>query len=467
MKKKSMQGQVTLNNFTPPFDATNSLSQLRPKSDNAIIEVVLLPMLVPIMGWLTGREDIFFLSSAFPWMLLAPTLTTSRYGIRYGLLSLLVTTCLSTLHALVFQPFQLTSLAQILVGSLVIILVIGEVIQYWGQRNQQQAKKLEEYRSSACQSEQALQLLHISYSQLEEDLVAQNRSLAGSLRLLDTSVHQTEDIVDNKVALKLAIHKMKDILAQYPWLKAATFYRVDQQKQLHPQSLGSIGEIPTATHKDPLLLEAVRSGKAVSIKHSQLIQKRQLNTGLKAAIPMLDSSGTLWGVMAVVTIDSNALTQQNLNLLALLCNYVANLLDNRKRPKSSAKRLMQEMHIAVNVVLNSVRTATLITVEVQNGSDSTEYKEYFIAKVRSANRVWRLKRQNSTVLIILLPLFNEQSFVEFQSTLATAFIKRFGKDLPQSGITLKYSIIRNQIKGTELQKYLISLGKFDHANLIR
>lgn len=462
-----MKGHVAVNHFTLHSDTSATLAQLRPKSDSAIFEIVLLPILVPLLGWLMGRSDVFFLESAFPWMLLVPTLTTSRYGTRSGLLSLTVMACLSILYALVAQPALLTATAQILVGSLMVVLVIGEVIQYWGKRNQQQAEALEEYRKSASQSEQALQLLHISYSQLEEDLVVSNRSLAGSLRLLDSSIHQTTEMSDRKIALKLAIHKMKEILDQYAWLESAAFYRVDQQQHIHPQSLGSIGNIPNTTYNDPLLLEAVRSGKAISIKHDESMQMRQLNTQLKAAIPMVDSSGTLWGVLAVADIDNKALTQQNLNLLALLCNYIANLLDNTKHPKSCAKRLMQEMHSALNVVLNTVKTATLITLEIRHDADSAEYKDYFIAKVRGANRVWRLKHKHSTTLIVLLPLFNEQNFKEFQDLLASNFVKRFGKDLSQAGITLKYSHIRHQIKREQLQKYLISLGKFEHASLIR
>ena len=306
-----------------------------------------------------------------------------------------------------------------------------------------------------------------SLKELEEDLVSQNRSLSGSLRLLDTSIHQSAGTTDNKVALKLATQKMKDILNQYPWLEAAAFYSVDQQNQLHPHSLGSIGEVPAGTYKDPLLIEAVRLEKAISIKHDRLIQSRQLNTRLKAAIPMLDSNGVLWGVLAVAEMDSKALTQQNLNLLALLCNYAANLLDNSRRPKTSAKHLMQEMHSALNLVLNTVKSATLITMEVQSSADSNEYKNYFITKVRGANRIWRLKRKDRTTLIILLPMFNDQSFKEFQGKQEASFATRYGKSFAQAGITIKYSHIRNQVQRPELQKYLVSLGKFDHASLIR
>ncbi|RVU84213.1 hypothetical protein EOL70_12055 [Leucothrix sargassi] len=465
MKRKSMQGHVAIDNFALPRSQSETLAPLRPKPENAVFEVILLPLLVPFLAWLMGREDLFFLETPFPWMLLVPTLTASRYGTRYGLLSLTVMSSLSLLYAIVFQPSILMPLSQILVGSLLVVLVIGEMIQYWGNRTQQQAKELEGYRLSASQSEQALQLLHISYSQLEEDLVAVNQSLAGSLRLLDTSIRQ-HGSTDRSQVLKHAIDKMQDILKQYPWLEAAAFYRISDG-QIHQNRLGSIGNVPANTHMDPLLLEAVRCKQAVSIKHDQLIQKRRVNTNLHAAIPLIDSNGKLWGVMAVSRMANAAMTQQNLNLLALLCNYVSNLLDNSKRPVTNAKQLFQEMFTALNVVLNTVKTATLITLNVPNTDDSSDYNDYFVAKVRSANRIWRLERKTTTTFVILLPLFNTESFKEFHTGLSTNFKKRFGKDLSQVGITLKYNNVRKPVKPQELQRYLANLGKFEDARLIR
>jgi hypothetical protein len=66
-----------------------------------------------------------------------------------------------------------------------------------------------------------------------------------------------------------------------------------------------------------------------------------------------------------------------------------------------------------------------------------------------------------------LPLFNEQNFKEFQNTQATNFSKRFGKNFSDVGITMRYSHIRHEVKRADLQKYLVNLGKFEHASLIR
>jgi len=467
MKRKSMQGHVAINHFAMPRTSPSvKLAQLRPKPENAIIEVVLLPFLVPLIAWLMGRQDLFFLNTAFPWMLLIPTLTTSRYGTRYGLLSLLVMSSLSLLYVLIAQPAMLTTVTQVLVGSLLVVLVVGEMIQYWGKRTQQQAEALEGYRKSAQQSEQALQLLHISYSQLEEDLVAENQSLASSLRLLDTSIHQAS--LDSPAqAVKVAMQKMQEILQHYPWLEVAAFYRIDDKQRPYTKSLSSIGNVPVDIHQDPLMLEALRCKQAVSIQHTQLTEQRQLNTRLQAAIPLLDCHGKLWGVLAVVRMANSALTQQNLNLLALLCNYVSNLLDNSQRPMNTAKRLLQEMYSAMNVVLNTVRTATLLTIRLQETDDSAEYKDYFIAKVRGANRIWCLQHPSTTTLVILMPLFHAQDFQPFQKNLRDRFLKRFGKDFSSAGISLKVTPIRQKVSHDALQKYLINLGKFDDARLIR
>ena len=465
-----MQGHVAIDQFAlPRKNPPVVLEKLRPTPDAAILEVVLLPLLVPFVAWLMGRQDLFFLETAFPWMLLVPTLTASRYGSRYGLLSLLVMSSLSLLYVLVYQPALLTTVSQILVGSLLVVLVIGEMIQYWGKRTTQQAEEVEKYRQSASQSEQALQLLHISYSQLEEDLVSVNQSLASSLRLLDTSINQaqTPEGTDSGRAIKIAVQKMQEILKQYSWLEAAAFYRVNSSGKLHAKDIGSIGSMKPGMHQDPLVKEALRCKQAVSIKHDQLMQNRQLNTNLHAAIPLLDSKGTVWGVMAVAKMAPASLTQQNLNLLALLCNYVANLLDNSKRPATSAKLLLQEMYTALNVVLNTVKTATLITMEVKSSAETDEYKDYFVNKVRGANRIWSLQRNGSATLIMLLPMFNSQDYEQFESSLSSTFKKRFGKELPEAGITMTFNHIRHQMPRSALQNYLVSLGKFDNARLIR
>ncbi len=447
---------------TPPAP----LAKLRPKPETAIFEVILLPLLVPFIAWLMGRDDLFFLQTPFPWMILIPILTASRYGTLYGLLSLLVMSSLSSLYVLIFDPAQLKTISQILVGSLLVVLIIGEMIQYWGNRVEKQAKALADYRLSASQSEQALQLLHISYSQLEEDLVAESQSLANSLRLMDTAINHVH--AGNKAqALSVAVKKMQEILTQYPWLEAAAFYRMANNNELHPDSLGAIGLIALDTYQDPLVKEAIRCKQGVSVRHTQLTDNIQLNTKLQAAIPMIDGNGKLWGVMAIARMANSAITQQNLNLLALLCGYVGNLLSNATQPSSNAKVLMQDMHTAISVVLNRVKTATLITLSIRNTEHSSEYDDYFIAKVRGANRIWCLQRQESTTLVILLPLLNAQNIEQFQSNLASGFIRRFGKEFATAGISLKFNPIHHQIQRTALQKYLVSLGKFSDARLIR
>jgi hypothetical protein len=89
---------------------------------------------------------------------------------------------------------------------------------------------------------------------------------------------------------------------------------------------------------------------------------------------------------------SSAFIQQNLNLLALLCSYIANLLSNAQHSIPDSKRLVTEISTALDVVLNAVKSVTLMTVEIPPSDNQQEYQNFFASKVRGANRIWRLQK---------------------------------------------------------------------------
>jgi len=76
MKRKSMQGHVAIDNFSLPRSQSETLAPLRPKPENAVFEVILLPLLVPFLAWLMGREDLFFLQPNTSWQ---PTCCISHW----------------------------------------------------------------------------------------------------------------------------------------------------------------------------------------------------------------------------------------------------------------------------------------------------------------------------------------------------------------------------------------------------
>lgn len=443
---------------------TNNLKNNFDTDKTALLEALLLPIIIPLFIWLFGRHDIFLLQTAFPWLILIPTLTSSRYGTWYGLLSLLIFSLACLFYITQFQLGMLDNAIQILAGSLLLVVFIGEITQRWKKRNSQQIKQLKDCHQSTSQSEQALQLLHISYSQLEEEMVTTTQSLAGSLRLLEISLEQPRGRKDRLI---LAIKKMRSILQQYEWLEAAAFYHINKEGILRPTPLGSIGVIPENLHSDSLIIEAIKSKKSIRLNQKQSSSEDFADSQLQAAIPLIDNSNHLWGILAINRMTSSAFTQQNLNLLALLSSYVANLLSNAQRPISSTKLLLSEVSTAVDVVLNTVRSVTLMTVEIPPSSQEQEYQAFFASKVRGANRIWRLQKKRGITVVILLPLFNSDNAVQWQQNLDNTFVKQFGADFSEANIQFNPLHFRKKADQYALKSYLNHINEFNHAHLIR
>jgi hypothetical protein len=429
----------------------------------ALFEALLLPILIPAFVWLLGQQDVFLLQTAFPWLILIPTLAASRYGTWYGLLSLLIFSILCLLYVSQFQSYLLHNAIQMLIGSLLLVVLVGEITQRWEKINHQQREQLKDCHQSTSQSEQALQLLHISYSQLEEEMVTTTQSLAGSLRLLEISLEQPRG---RKERLLLAIRKMKSILQQYEWLEAAAFYHINKEGILRPTPIGTIGVIPDDLHNDPLIAEVIKSKKSIRLKQKSS-SSDFTSSQLQAAIPLIDNSQHLWGVLAVNRMASSTFVQQNLNLLALLSSYAANLLSNAQRPISGKKLLFSEISTAVEVVLNTVKSVTLMTVKIPASPQEQEYQTFFASKVRGANRIWRLQKEHGISAIILLPLFNADNTTQWQKNLENTFIKQLGANFNEANIKFSSLHFHKKANQSTLKNYLNHTSEFKHAHLIR
>ncbi|HIO91415.1 MAG TPA: hypothetical protein EYG68_01040 [Leucothrix mucor] len=432
----------------------------------ALLEATILPILIPLVILAFGKQDIFLLETAFPWLILVPILTASRYGTWLGLLSLAIFSLFCLVHTSIYHPSLLTVAIQILAGGLILVIFIGEMIQRWQQRHEQQRKQLEEYQLNSAQSEQALQLLHISYSQIEEELVTKTQSLTSSLRLINISVDQQKST--KKERLQLAINNMQNILQQYEWLESAAFYYVNTKGKINPKLLGRIGTIPPNLHLSPLLAKVINSKKSISVnQHASNEENSNNSQQLQAGIPLLDDSGYLWGVLAINHMTPSVFKQQNLNLLALLCGYVANLLSSAHRNTLDSEALFLEIFTSLNIVLNTVQSLTLLTVDIQDSSHIDEYQSFFVSKIRGANRVWKLQKQHSKTLIILLPLLDANDTPQWNKDLDSMFLKQFGISFSKAKITLKSTCFHNEALRLTLKKHLDNITEFEHAHFIR
>ncbi len=408
---------------------------------NPFLEAVLLPLIIPGLLWLLGSQDILLLETAFPWLIIIPIIIAARYGTWYALLSLSILSILSIAYTIFYQSNLFDKNLQVLAGSLLVVIFVGEMLHYWKQKYTKMSQELLDNNQTRDRTEQELQLLHIGYSQLEESFVTTTQSLSNSLRLIELSLLPP---LDNKQQFKQAIDKLNDTLKEYTWLEESVFYYVDKNNQINPKPLASKNNFMKNLHNDILIQEAIKTKRTVRIKDCHSLENRAM-TQLKVAIPLVDSRKRLWGVMAVVRITPSIFQYQHLNLLNLLCSYIANLLSASQHPITSAERLFLETSTAINIVLNSVRSVSLIRITIPLSVEHNKYKEFFNNKINGISRIWQLQKKDGVVLVMLVPLFKESNASAWQKKLEDSFYKQFLVNIKEMNIELSIQHFQRKI----------------------
>ena len=428
--------QASAHGFISSF--INNYSFLGGKSDsgfsfNKVIEAVLLPLVIPVLLFIFNANDIFLLETEFPWLIIVPIVIAARYGTWLGLLSLFVLALASLFYTFFYHEDLFNRAFNILAGDALIVVFVGEMLQFWKQQFTETVQQKSESDRFNDKVEQELQILHIAYSQLEENLVTTTQSVSDSLRLLEVSLQPS---LDAKLQTKLAINKLHKILRQYQWLEESVFYYVNEDGVINPVPLASKARFVKDLHKDILVSKVIETKRAVVSNKKRNTVGNIGNSKLQAAIPLIDSQQRLWGVMAVIRMTPSIFTQQNLNLLSLLCSYVANLLSASLQPVTSAKSLHLETSTAIDIVLNSVRSVFFIRIHIPLTKGHNGYKAFFVNKIKGISRIWQLQKKDEIVLVILVPLFKKSTASIWQKQLETSFVKQFGKTPGQANIKI-------------------------------
>lgn len=407
-----------------------------------VLEAVLLPLVIPALLWLLGFEDIFLLKTAFPWLIIVPVIIAARYGTWFGLLSLFVFAIASFSYTFFYQNGLFDRALNILAGNLLMVIFVGEKLHYWKHKYNATERQVLECDQNSDKISQELQLLHVAYSQLEENLVTTTRSVSNSLRLLEVSLQPP---LDKKLQVKQAINKLHEILKQYQWLEESVFFYINDKGVINPVPLASKAQFLKGLHNDILVSKAIESKRAVISKENSNFLESQGYSQLQAVIPLVDSRQHLWGVMAVVRMTPSIFKQQNLNMLSLLCSYVANLLSASERSITSAESLYNETSTAINLVLNAVKSVFFIKIHIPFNTDHDRYKAFFVNKIKGISRIWQLQKDEEMVLVVLVPLFKRSNASIWQNQLEKSFVKQFSKYPSKANIKISIKQLQKNI----------------------
>lgn len=271
-------------------------------------------------GWLRPH-DPFFVDDAFSWPVIAPLLMGLRYGFGYGFgcaLLLIMAMALSwRQHWVTFTEFPST----MAVGLLVAGMLAGEFADVWGRKLRRQGVVSDFRRLRLEEFARAYHLLKVSHDTLEQRVAGDTQNLREALQTLRRQLTMAKDADRPLLGLEGGI---LSLFSHYGYVQAAALFASDEESKLAPEPVASLGNTSAIKSTDPLIIHAVTRGALVSVRPDMSPAER--GTELLAAIPLEDTRGRLWGILAVRDMLFIAFQNDNLKLLAVLGGHVADIL---------------------------------------------------------------------------------------------------------------------------------------------
>ncbi len=374
---------------------------------SAAVETVVVTLVVPAIGLLLDRRDPFMLRSQFSWVVVGPILVGLRHGFAAGFVSALLT------DALMLGAHRLGMAgeppSQVLLGTIAIGMLCGQVAQVW---RRDRAEWEISARSSALQMNEALRngfLLEVANDRLH----AQLGEGAVNLREAIIGVRKIAAEVKEPTLAQLAAASL-EVFAEYCHVEAAAIYGV-AQGGLSPKAVAELGGAQPVPGMDPLVRAAItqRQLAVVPLHGGQLAAE----TRLLAAVPFVDTSDDVRGVLCIEAMPLAAFERKNLQTLFMLCGHFADLLAARgeatELERGRRAEFQKRVGRAIRDLVDHESPSIVLGLSMSRASAVSDIIEDIIATLRQADFPLVLRgARGEHLLLVLMPVTSEARAVE-------------------------------------------------------
>lgn len=426
--------QVVQEKIIKLFSGTSFLSSL--------VETAALTGLGFLLGYWFLPEKIFFATPGFTWLMIGPLLVALRYGFFYTLLSILF----SVIIILIAQSSEVSWAMNGSVSSLALMLlwvgfIAGSFRSYWGRQEAKLEATTKYLDKQLIEITNAYSLTKISHDRLQEMVVSK-------VSLRDTVLDVRRQILNGDISIRNGdLTSVAPIilraLSDYGDIQLASLHHVKQNKVIDPTVVGSVGKHKTSINADDVLLQkAIETKKTVSLK-GQLGEDTPYQGGLVLAVPLTDSTGIIWGIIAVHQMPFRSYRPENLKLISTLAGYVGDLI-GRKNYALGGTVDDTELHLFLLQVQRCIQdisshdiSSAVIGFEFTNKKHYKTVSSLLLYRKRGLDQSWMtVNQRNNKVLWLLLPLTSESELEAYKAHILKLLKDRLAfKNFQDAGIS--------------------------------
>lgn len=402
------------------------------------LEVAAMTLVLPAIGLWQRPQDPFYLHASYPWLSLAPLLVGLRYGFALGIGS---GTALSLLLYVAYKTGHLGAASfpgDLVLGMLLAASLAGEFCDMWNRRIHRLTELNSYFQMRVQKFTRSYQLLMLSHQRLEGRLLANTRSLRESMTYLrERAIFAGAK--EPAAALAELYRLMMEVLSSFGQLQVAALYRVDETGALVPKIEAKLGSPKPIPLDDPLLVQALRSKQLTCVRPEEPPSAQgeppepvQTSKLLLCAVPLVDVNDRILGVVAVQALPFDALSRDNLSLLAVIGGYLGDLL------AQAAGGGAAQFHTSLLRCQHDARAhrlaAMLLGISVDAKRAPPELLGELVEQHRSLDQHWMTTdAQGNPLLLLVMPLTDEEGARAYEERLDALCQERHGKTLHELG----------------------------------
>lgn len=386
-----------------------------------IVELLVFALAVPLVGRALFPTDPLGIDGGFPWAAIGPVVFAARYGLAAGLACALLAALAFMLPSAAYAG-RGADVVALAIGTALLTLLIGDSASAWRRRSLRAEAENVYLRHRLKEFSNDYHVLKVSHGQLEEFLAGQRLSLREALEQIRPSHGQGgSDALGGGEALMA-------VFAHFCSVQVAGLYVMKSDTLIDPVPValhGGMGELPMF---DPLLRLALAERRLVSVRHESAASNQHA-AGLLAVVPIVDSRDRLHGLLAVRDMHFMAFQQRNLDTLALLAGYVADLIARSGGlGDAPAERFVAELDTALRFVRTHAVDSSLVRLRIAPHTQRDEIVAFLAEGIRSLDCAWvpTARVRDSVTLAVLLPLVGEPGAGAWLARASAAVERRFG-----------------------------------------
>jgi len=371
-------------------------------------ESIAISLSFPVIGYAIDPSDPFYLNYRFPWLILAPLLTSLRHGFVHGITSAALLIGLVSIGFYLGWPQVPFFPKELTVGLLLVTVVAAEFYESWIRKTKLLDHKYNHLKVRMDKFARTYHLLKGSHYQLEQHLASQAKSLRLSLLDLKKKILSLEG---NKGEPLTGVgENILKIIGSYANVQMGGIYAVNEQGAISAKPVACLGQPRALSASDPVVGEALRTGHVASIELEK--NDSAAVVGALVAVPLVDVYHKIWGVVVVNEMPLFALQESTMDFLAVLGGKMGDLIKRRAEAYSIENDGRKVFESRLRRILGDVKYLKTSAVAIATVVTSEELQRKFLARfqaeLRGVDELLITKDSwGRQVFLILLPYTDE------------------------------------------------------------